>query len=178
MKDFTLLIGRLISGLLVAGHGVQKLFGWFEGPGFTQWTTMTESMMGMRPGRFWGSMQIVGEAGGGLLTALGFLNPLGPIAVVSSMIAATYKAHWGKPVWATKGGAELALVYIAAAAAAGAEGPGRYSLDSLLGIRVPRWVSALAILAGAGMVAEMIHPTVTPLIVPAPPPGPEGQNEA
>ena len=36
MKDVALLTGRVITGLLVAGHGVQKLFGWFEGPGFAQ----------------------------------------------------------------------------------------------------------------------------------------------
>src|SRR5437764_11139472 len=87
MKDVALLTGRAITGVLVAGHGVQKLFGWFEGPGFAQWSAVTESMMGLRPGRVWGSMQIVGEVGGGLLTALGFLNPLGPIAVGASMIA-------------------------------------------------------------------------------------------
>jgi putative oxidoreductase len=34
MKDVCLLIARLISGLLVAGHGAQKWFGWFEGPGW------------------------------------------------------------------------------------------------------------------------------------------------
>jgi uncharacterized membrane protein YphA (DoxX/SURF4 family) len=76
MKDVGLLIARLIAGSLVAGHGAQKLFGWFEGPGWQTWTRLTESMMGMRPGRVWGTLQAAGEFGGGALTALGFLNPL------------------------------------------------------------------------------------------------------
>ena len=65
MKDVGLLIARLIAGALVAGHGAQKLFGWFEGPGWQTWTSLTESMMGLRPGRFWGTMQAVGEFGAG-----------------------------------------------------------------------------------------------------------------
>jgi putative oxidoreductase len=169
MKDIALLTGRVVMGLLVAGHGVQKLFGWFEGPGFVRWSALTESRMGLRPGRFWGSMQIVGEVGGGMLTALGFLNPLGPIAVVAAMIAAAYKGHWGKPIWSTKGGAELALSYLVGAAVAGAQGPGRFSLDALLGVRLPRWVTALALLTSAGLLAETIRPTVTPRLVPTPP---------
>jgi putative oxidoreductase len=31
--DFALLILRLTVGLLLAGHGAQKLFGWFGGHG-------------------------------------------------------------------------------------------------------------------------------------------------
>lgn len=80
MKDVALLTGRVIAGLLVAGHGAQKLFGWFEGPGFAQWTALTESRMGLRPGRVRGSLQIVGEVGGGMLTALALLTSAGLLA--------------------------------------------------------------------------------------------------
>lgn len=173
MKDFVVLIGRAITGLLVAGHGAQKLFGWFEGPGLSQWNSMTESMMGMRPGRFWGTMQAAGEFGGGMGTALGFLNPLGPIVVIASMIGAAYKGHWGKPIWAAKGGGELSLAFLAGAAAVAAQGPGRFSLDSILGLRVPRWITALAVLGSAGLLAETIHPTVSPQLFP-PTSSPEG----
>ncbi|MBV9279795.1 MAG: DoxX family protein [Chloroflexi bacterium] len=176
MKDFTLLVGRAAIGLLVAGHGVQKLFGWFEGPGFTQWTSLTETRMGLKPGRFWGTMQILGEAGGGVLTALGFLNPLGPIGVAASMAAAAYKGHWGKPIWAARGGPELSVSFLAGAALAAAAGPGRYSLDAMLGIRLPRWVTGLAVLASAAMVAEIVRPTVTPRLVGPPPASPEGNQ--
>jgi putative oxidoreductase len=165
MRDFGLLIGRVVAGLLVAGHGAQKLFGWFDGPGLQKWTVATEQHLGMRPARFWAPVGGIGEFAGGLLTALGFLNPLGPIAMGSMMIAASYKGHWGKPIWSSKGGAELAVSFLASAAVAGTHGPGRYSLDSLLGVRVPRWISALALLGSVGMLTETIRPTLTPRLL-------------
>ena len=33
MTDLARLLVRLVVGGLVAGHGAQKLFGWFGGPG-------------------------------------------------------------------------------------------------------------------------------------------------
>jgi putative oxidoreductase len=166
MKNIGLLISRLITGSLVAGHGAQKLFGWFEGPGFKQWTTVTESMMGMKPGLFWGTMQAAGEFGGGVLMGLGFLNPLGPITVATSMLAAWYKGHWGKPIWAAKGGPELSVSFLATAVVTATQPPGKYSLDSLLGIRLPRWVTVLALLGSAGLLAETVRPTLTPQLFP------------
>ncbi|MBJ7596799.1 DoxX family protein [Candidatus Nephthysia bennettiae] len=168
MKDVGLLIARLIAGSLVAGHGAQKLFGWFEGPGWEKWTGMTESMMGMRPGRFWGGMQAVGEFGGGVLAALGLMNPIGPIAIVGTMLAASYKGHWGKPIWASKGGAELSVSFLATAVVVGSQSPGRYSLDSLLGVRLPRWLTAVTVLGTVALLAETVRPTLTPRLFPAP----------
>lgn len=118
--------------------------------------------MGMRPATIWAPLSGLGEFGGGLLTALGLLNPLGPIATGSMMIAAAYKGHWGNPIWAAKGGAELAVSFLASAAVARTHGPGRYSLDALLGVRLPRWIVALALLGSAGLLAETIRPTFTP----------------
>lgn len=165
MKDVGLFVGRVIAGSLVAGHGAQKLFGWFEGPGLKNWTVATEQHLGMKPGKVWAPISALGEFGGGSLTALGFLNPLGPIAMGSMMIAAAYKGHWGKPVWSSKGGAELSLSFLATALIAGTQGPGRYSLDCLFGIRVPRWISAFALLTSAGLLAETIYPTVAPRLL-------------
>jgi hypothetical protein len=82
------------------------------------------------------------------------------------MIAAAYKGHWGKPIWSSKGGAELSVSFLATALVAGTQHPGRYSLDSLLGIRLPRWVTVLAVLGSLGMLAETISPTLTPRLLP------------
>jgi len=73
--------------------------------------------------------------GGGVLTLLGFLNPIGPIGVIGSM--ATITAHASKPIWVTEGGAELPVTGIAAATAPVMNGPGKWSLDRALGIRLP-----------------------------------------
>ena len=47
---------------------------------------------------------------------------------------------------------------------------------ALLGVRLPRWVTALALLTSAGLLAETIRPTVTPHLVPRPPSGSDEQK--
>lgn len=152
MGDAALLMLRATVGALLAGHGAQKLFGWFEGPHLGGFAGALE-MMGLRPGRPWALLGGVCEFGGGLLTALGFLNPVGPLGIIAAMGMATVKAHWGKPIWATKGGAELPVTNIAAATAAALVGPGAYSLDQLLGIRLPRSLFFPGLGAIAGVLA-------------------------
>ena len=61
------------------------------------------------------------------------------------MSMATRKAHWGKPIWVTEGGAELPVLNIAISTALMIREPDRYSLDRLLGIRLPRWVGLVGL---------------------------------
>jgi putative oxidoreductase len=63
------------------------------------------------------------------------------------MAMATRKAHWGKPIWVTEGGAELPVLNIAVSAALMIREPDRYSLDRVLGIRLPAWVGPLGLVA-------------------------------
>ncbi|HYL42569.1 MAG TPA: DoxX family protein [Ktedonobacteraceae bacterium] len=137
MRDTGLLILRLVIGGLQAGHGSQKFFGWFSGPGLKGTAGWLESI-GLKPGAPWASAAAAAEFGGGTLTTLGFLHPLGPMGTIGSMVMATAKAHWGKPIWATEGGAELPVIDMAAALALMLTGPGRFSLDRVFGIRLPR----------------------------------------
>jgi putative oxidoreductase len=149
MQDFGLLLLRLTVGTLLMGHGSQKLFGWFEGPGLKGTHGFMENL-GMRPGRLWGTLAAMGEFNGGLLTALGLAHPLGPLNIAAAMSVATRRAHWGKPIWVSKGGAELALTNLSAAVMLALVGPGRYSLDRLFGIRLPRWMAFMAWITTAG----------------------------
>jgi putative oxidoreductase len=73
-SDLALLVLRAVSGSLLVGHGAQKLFGSFNGPGLEGTSGWLESM-GLRPGRPWAYLAGLSELGGGALTALGFLNP-------------------------------------------------------------------------------------------------------
>jgi putative oxidoreductase len=152
LGDAALLIVRATVGGLLAGHGAQKLFGWFGGPGLKGTAGMMESL-GLRPGAAWAPVAALSEFAGGVLTALGLLNPLGPIAIIAAMSMATAKAHWGKPIWVTAGGAELPVTNMAVALAIALAGSGRYSLDSALGLRVPPALGAVAALAAAAGVA-------------------------
>jgi putative oxidoreductase len=138
------MIVRVVQGSLMAGHGAQKLFGSFGGPGL-EGTSGFMEMLGMRPGRPWAYLAGLSEFGGGLLTALGLLNPLGPLGVIASMSMATRKAHWDKPIWVTEGGAELPVLNIAISTALMIREPDGFSLDRLLGIRLPAWIGPVGL---------------------------------
>jgi putative oxidoreductase len=137
---------RVVQGSLMAGHGAQKLFGSFGGPGL-EGTSGFMEMLGMRPGRPWAYLAGLSEFGGGVLTALGLLNPLGPLGVIGAMAMATRKAHWDKPIWVTEGGAELPVLNIAVSTALMIREPDAFSLDRLLGIRLPAWVGPVGLVA-------------------------------
>ena len=146
MVNLAALILRLVLGGLLAGHGAQKLFGSFSGPGL-EGTSGFMEMLGLKPGRPWAYLAGLSEFGGGVLTVLGFLNPLGPIGVIGAMAMATTTAHKGKPIWVTEGGAELPLTNMAAATALILNGPGKWSLDRALGLSLPRWLAPLGLVA-------------------------------
>jgi putative oxidoreductase len=68
MGNLAALILRVAEGSLLAGHGAQKLFGSFEGPGLQGISGFME-MLGLRPGRPWAVLAGLSEFGG-VLTVL------------------------------------------------------------------------------------------------------------
>src|SRR5215213_7445759 len=144
VTDLAPFIVRLAQGSLMAGHGAQKLFGAFGGPGL-EGTSEFMEMLGLKPGRPWATLAGLSEFGGGVLTALGLLNPLGPLGVIAAMSMATTRAHWGRPIWATEGGAELPVLNLAVSMALMIREPDKYSLDRVLGVRLPTWVGPLGL---------------------------------
>jgi putative oxidoreductase len=146
--NIAVLILRLVVGLTLTGHGVQKLFGWFGGPGLTRLRQVFEKQ-GYKPVWLWISLAILGEVGGGISVALGFLTPLGAAGMFGAMFMAMFKSHWKNGFWLQKGGYEYALVLLVASIAIGLMGPGSYALDALFGIVLPEALlfGVLAVLA-------------------------------
>lgn len=154
MMDAAFLTLRLVVGLLVAGHGAQKLFGWFGGGGIAGTAGWLESMK-FRPARLWAWLAGIAEFGGGVLFAAGLFSPLGSIGLASSMLTAIVRAHWPK-VWATDHGFELPLTYLVVALTVGVIGPGAYSLDTVLRTRLsPSLTAVMVIVALAGWIVGL-----------------------
>jgi len=149
-----LLILRLVVGLTLAVHGTQKLFGWFAGPGLARLMQGFEKQ-GFKPAWLWVSLVILGEVGGGVSVALGFLTPLGAAGIFGAMFMATFKSHWKNGFIVSKGGYEYTLVLMAVSIALGLAGPGSYSLDALFGIALPETL-LFGVLAVAALLVDVI----------------------
>jgi putative oxidoreductase len=128
-----LLIARLVFGVLMIGHGTQKLFGWFGGYGLAGTGGFFEGL-GFRPGRGFAAAASLTEIAGGLLLALGFLGPVGPALIISVMLVAAISVHWQNGLFAASKGIELPLLYAAGAISLALTGPGLFSLDAVLGL--------------------------------------------
>jgi putative oxidoreductase len=133
IDDLGLLASRLALGLGLASHGAQKAFGWYEGPGPEGAAGFMESL-GFKPGAQFAQAASYTEIGSGLAIALGLGGPLGPAALLSTMLVAQLTVHAKNGFFAQKGGVELGVVYSAGALALAAGGYGNLSLDRLLGL--------------------------------------------
>jgi len=138
-----LLILRLAVGVLLAGHGAQKLLGWFGGSGIRGTAAWLDSL-GLRPALFWAVLAGLMESAGGLLFALGLFCPLGSLFIGASMLTAISKVHWPK-LWAADGGVELPLKNLLVVLAVGLTGPGRLSLDGVFGTSLSPAASMLGL---------------------------------
>jgi putative oxidoreductase len=143
------LLARLTIGGLFVGHGTQKLFGWFGGPG-PEGTAQMMDKLELRPARRHALAAGLSETVGGGLLALGALTPAASALLSGTMFTAIRKVHFPKGLWNTGGGYEYNLTLIAALAALVECGPGSLSVDRALGIerRGSGWALA-AVAAGA-----------------------------
>jgi putative oxidoreductase len=138
--DGGLLLIRVVLGAIVAAHGAQKLFGWFGGHGIRGTAGWLESMQ-LRPARVFAIVNGLAEFGGGALIALGLLTPLGAAAVAGVMVVAVVLVHLRNGFFNSAGGYEFNLLITATAIALAVTGPGRFSLDDIVGwdLAGPEW---------------------------------------
>src|SRR2546425_5808356 len=106
--DAALLIARLIIGLGLAAHGMQKLLGWFSGYGLKGTAGFFESI-GFRPGVLFALAAGLGEVAGGLLTAAGLFGPLGPPLFISVTVVAISAVRLPNRVFSPTKGPKVAL---------------------------------------------------------------------
>ena len=136
---YGILFLRVVVGLLLFGHGAQKLFGWFGGHG-PRGTAGFFGQLGFRRRHALPMALVAGlSEAAGILFALGFLTPFAALAMASVMVVAVGTVHWRNGLWVTNGGYEFNLVLWTVAIAVAASGPGRFSVDHALG-----WVDNLS----------------------------------
>jgi putative oxidoreductase len=152
--DLGLLALRLGTGGVLIAHGTQKLFGWFGGHGL-QSAAKGMDAMGFRPGLPNAVAAGLGEAGGGLLLALGAATPVGGAAAVGAMSAAV-EVHRPSGFFNSGGGFEFPALLGLVAASLGLSGPGRISFDHATGNRL----NSTATVVGAFAVSTLAAITV------------------
>jgi putative oxidoreductase len=148
------LVARAVIGGLFIGHGTQKLFGWFGGPGRAGTEGIMESLQ-MRPAKVHAFAAGAAETlGGGLLVA-GLATPEAAAILTGVMTTAIKKVHLANGPWAANGGWEYNAVMIATVVALAETGPGDLSLDHTLGIERTGPAFALGAL-GTGVAAAAL----------------------
>jgi len=153
--DFGRLAARAIIGGLFIGHGTQKLFGWWSGPGIAGTEQMMTALK-MHPTKPNAYAAALTETVGGSMVVAGAATPLAAAMLTGTMITAIRKVHLKNGVWAANGGWEYNAVLIAALLALADSGPGSPSVDSATGTPWigPGWaVAALAVGAAASTAA-------------------------
>ncbi len=131
--DVGLLLLRVLVGVTFSLHGFQKLFGWFGGGGL-EGTAAWFRSLGFGDGRASAVMAGGAEIAGGLGLALGLLTPVAAAVMIGAMTTAAFVNNADGGFWSVSKGWELNGYLIVVATALAVTGPGRYSLDALVGI--------------------------------------------
>ncbi len=141
--EYGLLLLRLVVGLVFAGHGAQKLFGWFGGGG-PQGTAAFFASLGYRMPAVMAIVAGLSELGGGLLLASGLLTPFASLLLATVMLNAIATVVFPKGLL---GGYEFELTLLTVVIALAATGPGEISIDDALG-----WADDISGIAWASLV--------------------------
>jgi putative oxidoreductase len=146
---------RMAFGASCFSHGAQKLFGPVGGRGaeeMAEYTTTEDFEPVERNGRLAGVL----EAGGGALLALGLAT--GPVAAALAgdmIVSSSLRARNG--LFDTDDGYELPVTYALIGTTFALAGPGRFSVDHLIGGALNRpWMRALALIGALASAAYLI----------------------
>jgi putative oxidoreductase len=121
--DVSLLLMRVVVGVIFAAHGAQKLFGAFGGPGLDK---VVEQMGPI------GYLVTIGEFFGGLGLVVGFLCRFSAASLIVVMIGAIGMVHGKNGFFLSDGGFEYNLALIGLLAPILIAGPGRFAVGRFL----------------------------------------------
>ena len=133
--DWSLLIIRLVLGIVIFPHGAQKVLGWFGGYGFSSTMEFFTQMGIPAPFAF---LAIAAEFAGSLGLIIGFLSRIAALGVAVNMLVAIFMVHihvgffmnWEGTLHGE--GFEYHLLALALAIAIVIRGSGPLSLDELI----------------------------------------------
>ncbi len=146
--DLALLILRLTVAAVFLAHGLNHIFGGGKIAGTGRWF----ESLGMRPGWVHAWTASLTEVGSGALLAAGLLTPLAGAGVVGVMLVAWVTNHRGNGFFIFRPGEgwEYVMTLTSLGVVIGILGPGRWSLDDLLGLLHWDGWRGLAVALGAG----------------------------
>jgi putative oxidoreductase len=160
-------VARVVLGGYLAVHGAQKLFGLFGGNGI-EGTAKGFEHLGLTPAREMTILAGSAELAGGVLTATGIAEPLGPLAIAGTMAVATVVHRKGGPLSAN-GGFELPLTNLALAGVLLAAGHrGRHVKGSLPPVVTVLVASGAAALTGVS-ITKVLNAAKKPAAEASPP---------
>lgn len=153
--DIAMLVLRVAIGAIFVAHGLQKLLGWWGGPGWAGWKGFI-AYMGLKPPLFWASISLIAELGGGVAIILGLLVPLAAAALVAQTITLLIKVHWPNGFWTPAGGIEFPIALLAGAFAVQVLGPGSWALDAYLPAEVLYQPSVSWVILGVAVAGALV----------------------
>ena len=136
---------RVVLGLTFVLHGWNHGFG----PGGLDGTAGWFQSIGLRPARVHALVSTYLELAAGTALVLGLLTPAAAAAGIGVMLTAGATVHARNGFFIFREGYEYVLVLAAALVALATIGPGRLSLDHVLGTDVRGWEYGAGALAAA-----------------------------
>jgi putative oxidoreductase len=133
---WSILILRVMLGVVMFPHGAQKLLGWFGGFGFSGTLGFFTDKMGIP----WiiAFLVIIGESFGAVGLIIGFLTRVSAFGIGCIMIGAIWLVHWPNGFFMnwfgkqTGEGFEYHLLVLAMSVALMIAGAGKWSVDEII----------------------------------------------
>ncbi|WP_280429875.1 DoxX family protein [Nocardia brasiliensis] len=158
--DFGLFLLRLVVGGTFIYHGLQKLTGWFHGPGLDG----TRDMMangGWDHPTLSAILVTVGELGGGVLLVLGLATPFAAGALLAVILDAWAWKQGMIPGFQYKAGVqtgvEMESILVGTTAVLVLTGPGRWALDRNRGWATRPFAGSFVVLVLAIVAAVLAY---------------------